>query len=44
MDNVIEVLQTNKPDLASLNRGEIGKDMLKVLEKITSLGGPIDSC
>ena len=42
MDNVTDVLQTNKPDLASLNRGEIGKDVLKVLEKITSLGGPVE--
>ena len=30
VDNVTDVLQTNKPDLASLNRGEIGKDVLKV--------------
>ena len=42
MNNVTDVLQTNKPDLASLNRGEIGKDVLKVLEKITPLGGPVE--
>ena len=37
-----DVLQTNKPDLVSLNRGEIGKDVLKVSEKITPLGGPVE--
>ena len=37
-----DVLQTNKPDLANLNRGEIGKDVLKVLEKVTPLGGPVE--
>ena len=42
MDNVTDVLQTNKPDLASLNKGEIEKDVLKVLEKITPLGGPVE--
>ena len=42
MNNVTDVLQTNKPDLASLNSGEIGKYVLKVLEKITPLGGPVE--
>ena len=42
MDNVTGVLQANKPDLDSLNKGEIGKDVLKVLEELTPLGGPIE--
>ena len=42
VDNVTEVLQTNKPDLDSLNREEFGKDVLGILEKLTPLGGPIE--
>ena len=42
VDTVTDALQTNKPDLASLNKGETGKEVLKVLEKTTPLGGPME--
>ena len=42
LGEMADTLKTYKPDLASVNGGQVSKEVLKTLERVSPLAGSVD--
>ena len=43
LGEMMDTLKTSKPDLVMLNSGQVSKEVLKALQRVSQLGGSVDS-